>query len=252
MGLFGSKKSKPSISENNRIWMGESFTWLFHQFNDTPLENRKVYLPLKEDFPVKFEDDPQTAEDVVRIVAGAMSIDFNKLKLHTYSNGIKEFNFGTSPLFTQSENNWEAAGTYLEGIDGYFNISLDRSLLTNGEKLIATVAHELAHVKLLAEKRIEENDEPLTDLTTVLFGFGIFNANCSFSFNNSQHSWGYSKLGYLPQNEWGYALALFAYCRHETYPDWINYLNKQSQVDFKNSMNWILENEDLIWKTPAE
>jgi hypothetical protein len=127
---------------------------------------------------------------------------------------------------------------------------LDSALLTNGEKLIATVAHELAHVKLLGERRIEENDEPLTDLTTVLFGFGIFNTNCSFNFNANQHSWEYSKLGYLPQNEWGYALALFAYCREEENPDWMRYLNKQSQVDFRDSMNWILANEDLIWQNP--
>jgi hypothetical protein len=251
MGLFGSKKKKGPILEQNRIWMEQNFSWLFYQFDDVPIKDRKVYLPLNEDFPVKFEDDPKTAEAVVRIVAEAMSINFDKLKLHTYSNGIKQFSFGTSLLFTQSDDNTEIAGSYLEDENGFFNISLDRALLTDGEKLIATIAHELAHVKLLGEGRIEENDEELTDLTTVLFGFGVFNTNCAFNFSANQHSWGYSQLGYLPQNEWGYALALFAYCRQEENPAWLKHLNKQSQIDFRDSMNWILDNEDIIWKDPT-
>jgi hypothetical protein len=249
MGLFGKKKPQAPILENNRIWIGERFGWLFHEFKDIPIEDRKIYLPLKEDFPVKFEDNPNTAEEVVRIVANAMSIEFDKLKLHTFSNGIREFNFGTSRLFTGVEESG-AAGTYMEDEDGFFNISIDRALLSDGETLIATVAHELAHVKLLGEKRIEENDEELTDLTTVFFGFGLFNANCSSKFKSNIGSWGYSALGYLAQNEWGYALAILAYCRGESEPAWIEYLNKQSQSDFKNSMEWILANEELVWGNP--
>ncbi|WP_035843166.1 M48 family metalloprotease [Crocinitomix catalasitica] len=252
MGLFRKKKIELPISEQNRIWMEQSFSWLNHEFNDIRINERKIYIPSKEDFPLKFEDKSETAEQVVSIIAEAMRIDTNDLILQMFSNGIIEFNYGSSILFTAMEDDSETAGSYLKGANGKYTISLDKALLTQGEKLIATVAHELSHVKLLGEKRIEENDEPLTDLTTVLFGFGIFNANSSFNFTSNTNSWGYSKLGYLPQNEWGYALALLAYSRDENNPKWVQYLNKQSQADFRKSMQFILANEQLIWQIPED
>jgi hypothetical protein len=97
-----------------------------------------------------------------------------------------------------------------EKVDGKYSISLDEALLEKPESLIATIAHELSHVKLLGEKKLEQNDEMLTDFTTVFFGLGIFNANCAFQFYKQNDRWGYSNLGYLKIEEWAYALALFA------------------------------------------
>lgn len=251
MGLFGfSSEPTPPIGENNRIWMEQNMLWLIDEFKEIKIEDQKVWLPTKEDFPCKFLDAPETAETTVKIIANSMQIPFERIKIEMFSNGLKEFNFGTSIMFTQFDHNSTNAGTYSENDDGTYLIRLDRQILKEGEMLIATIAHELAHIKLLGERRIEENSEELTDLATVVFGFGIFNANCSFNFNRNLSSWGYSSSGYLPQNEWGYALALYAYLRKEENPDWLVYLNKQVQYDFKKSLKFILSNEDLIFQLP--
>jgi len=85
--------------------------------------------------------------------------------------------------------------------------------------MVAVLAHEIAHIKLPGENRMEENDERITDLTTIFFGLGIFNANAAFQTFADSKYYGWSQSGYLTQMEWGYALSLFAFVREEQEPD---------------------------------
>lgn len=72
-----------------------------------------------------------------------------------------------------------STGRYIEDDDGYIEILVEEKQLENPLSLIATLAHEMAHYKLLGEGRTGENDEVLTELTVLIFGLGIFNANTS-------------------------------------------------------------------------
>ncbi|MEX0966516.1 MAG: hypothetical protein WD077_04710 [Bacteroidia bacterium] len=136
--------------------------------------------------------------------------------------------------------------------NGKYHIALDRGNLQRPEILVATIAHELAHVKLLGEKKLETNDEYLTDLTTVFFGLGIFNANSCFQFYQSGARWGYNQLGYLRQEEWAYALALLAFMREEQNPEWSNFLCTSIKSDFKKSLKYIFENKNQIFNFDDE
>ena len=74
----------------------------------------------------------------------------------------------------------EAAGTFESSGGRTHKVKIDRSEFKDVEGLVGTMAHELAHVRLLGEGRIESHvfdNELLTDLTTVHFGLGIFLAN---------------------------------------------------------------------------
>ncbi len=58
--------------------------------------------------------------------------------------------------------------------------------------LVGTMAHELAHVRLLGESRIMRevfDNELLTDLTGVHFGLGIFLANTSRNWDSHYSQW---------------------------------------------------------------
>lgn len=109
--------------------------------------------------------------------------------------------------------------------------------------MVATLAHEIAHIKLLGEERMEINNEPLTDLTTIIFGLGIFNANIAFRTFKDFNSKGWSSQGYLSQKQWGYALALFAYIRGQISPEWIKHLtpNIPSLRSRKYETNCLIE-----------
>lgn len=105
--------------------------------------------------------------------------------------------------------------------------------------MVATLAHELSHIKLLGEERLLENDEQVTDLNTIIFGLGIFNANAAFASYQDFRSQGWRKLGYLTQMDWGYALALFAQLRGENDPDWTKHLCKNVKSDFAKSYRYL-------------
>ncbi len=112
---------------------------------------------------------------------------------------------------------------------------------------MATLAHEFAHIKLLGENRLDFNDESLTDLTTVVFGCGIFNAKSSFKEFKSFDGYGHNTLGYLKQREWGYALALYSFYRNEEKPDWIKFLSPNLKSDVKKGLDFVHANTDKVF-----
>ena len=92
--------------------------------------------------------------------------------------------------------------------------------------LIGTMAHELAHQRLLAEHRAEADafdNELLTDLTAVYHGFGVFLANNTGRSTGELGHWPGTKLyrpEYLSEPMLGYAMAHIAWFRDEDRPAW--------------------------------
>lgn len=248
--LFKSKKHHEPLNYELRKYFENSFLWLMQEFPETKIEERKILVPTKEDFPITWNKSQENAYDALRIICHNMEIDPNEVEVDFYDNGIKEFDMGTSVIFIESDpDNPEAAGLYHhEKVNGKFQISIDQALIESPDSLIATIAHELAHVKLLGEKKLEENDEMLTDFTTVFFGLGIFNANMSFQFDRKTDRWGYRILGYLKVEEWVYALALLAFIRNEDNPSWKEYLSRGIKSDFEKSLKYMIENEKEIFR----
>jgi hypothetical protein len=113
--------------------------------------------------------------------------------------------------------------------------------------LVATIAHELGHVLLLADGRISASErpdhEPLTDLLTVYFGLGIFSANSAFDhFHEARGRHSYtstSRLGYLTEPMYGYALARYAWLRGEADPDWADHLDTNPRSFLKRGLRYL-------------
>jgi len=112
--------------------------------------------------------------------------------------------------------------------------------------VVALLAHELGHIILLHPGLVDCKDphmEPLNDLLTVFLGLGIFTANAAFRFE--QHSdgtsqgWSARRLGYLSEEQFGYALARFAYERGEGKPAWISFLSTNVASYLKLSAAWL-------------
>ncbi|MCH5716432.1 hypothetical protein [Niabella hibiscisoli] len=170
-----------------------------------------------------------------------MELEISEINLDTYEQSLQEFNggFGHRIWTEVDKGSGEemAAGLYFDKNEqGKYEIFIEKRNLNDPENLVATVAHEFAHIKLLGEKRLDFNDEELTDLTPVVFGLGIFNANSSFKEHKTYDGYGHNSIGYLKQKEWGYALALYAYFREEENPDWIKYLTPNIKSDFKKAL----------------
>lgn len=256
MGLFSKIFKQPDpkcpITEDIRVWMENSFLWLMTQFGEEKIINIQTLLPNSSNFPITFKGEEEDAHNLLKILSTQMDIDPNNIKITFYKDHIAEYNnqMGHQLFSQQEENENYSAGLYSgkNNTDDKFLIAIETEQLKDTEKLIATLSHELAHVKILGENRLDFNDEYLTDLVTVFFGLGIFTANASFKFYAQQDKWGYSKQGYLLQQEWSYALALYSYIKQEKQPLWINYLTTNIKADYLKSEQYIYSNEASILK----
>ena len=254
-GLFKNKKRvECPVKEDIRQWIDRSMLWLMHSFGESNVKSRKVLTPHHTDFPIKYDGRHQTAIDTMKIVATQMELNSDDIHLDIYVEGQTEIDtggaFGNRIFIQQVEGEKYSGGLYWgKQEDNKYHVGIEEKKLKEPPEMVATLAHEFSHIKLLGEGRIEKNNEPLTDLTTGIFGLGIFNANAAFQTKRSLTSWGWSKLGYLSQMEWGYALALFAYLRGEQTPKWVEFLSTNVKADFLQSEKFILANEDIILKS---
>lgn len=253
-GLFSNNDRICPVPEETRKWIDLVFLWFFDSFGKENIINRRVLVPYYTDFPIKYSGSKENALQTLEIVANQMEIKIDEINLDFYQEGVTEISaggtLGNSFYLQNDERDKFSGGLYYgKNEDGRYHILLEEKKLKSPEGMVATLAHELSHVKLLGEGRIKENNERLTDLTTVIFGLGIFNANASFSYKNNYGSWGFSKSGYLKQSEWGYALALLAFIKNDHKPAWLKYLSKDIFVAFNKSIGFILDNPEIVLNT---
>ncbi|MGA2886926.1 MAG: hypothetical protein ABSE51_02675 [Terracidiphilus sp.] len=151
------------------------------------------------------------------------------------------------PVYSQSGMRNESASRYICG-NGEERpiVAVNSSLLNDTLTLVATLAHELGYVVLLDGGHLQRDTKdlgPLADLVTVYLGLGVFTANASGNFRKYQgggrRGWSMSRLGYLPETVFGYALARFAKERGEEQPAWTKYLSTNLKAWFRQSAEWI-------------
>ena len=121
-------------------------------------------------------------------------------------------------------------------------VAVRRRQLRDPVALTATLAHELAHVRLLTQRRVDrtrKDHEQLTDLTTVFFGLGVFTANAAFEFSQGQSGWQASRLGYLGEELFGYSLACYAHLRGEKEPSWARALDANPRAYMRKGMRYL-------------
>ena len=125
-------------------------------------------------------------------------------------------------------------------------ISIETQQLKDPISLIATISHELSHQILLGENRIEENDEFLTDLTAITYGFGIFIGNSRFKFSqfstNGGFGWQSSNQGYLPEQIIAYSMAWLSKERNEK-TDYSKFMKQSVKKYFEQSFEYLEKEE---------
>jgi hypothetical protein len=252
-GLFSKKNNDQCpIDNETRLWMENSFLWLATQFGHDNIATKPMLHPTPEHFPIVFDGSKESLLKTAEIIARQMEIDISEVNLDIYEQNIQEFsgNFGHR-IWTEVDKDSDekmAAGLYFDKNEqGKYDIFIEKKNLTDPENLAATIAHEFSHIKILGEKRLDFNDEQLTDLTPVVFGLGLFNANAAYKEWKTADSFGHKSIGYLKQKEWGYALALYAYFREEENPEWIKFLTPNIKSDVKKSLDFIYTNTDKVF-----
>ncbi|WP_299710363.1 hypothetical protein [uncultured Tenacibaculum sp.] len=241
--MFWKRKNKLPITEADKVWIDKELNWLREEFGKEHFNLIRTVTPTEDFFERNFNGTKEDAEFILERTMELMNIKDIDITLEYFSDSPIEMADGTI-LTTPADidGSWESAtGTYQQ-TETETIISIETKQLKNPVSLIATISHELAHQILLGENRIEENDEYLTDLTAIVYGFGIFLGNSRFQFNSKEFGWESSVQGYLPEQIIAYVMAWLSKERNEN-TDYSSHLKKTIRKYFDQSLAWLKENE---------
>jgi hypothetical protein len=204
-----------------------------------------MVTPTNEFFPDRYRATEDDAAVLLDRLCGYMSVDRSRIDLQLYtSRSADAVGTAFNPLLRRQY----ALGAFQEEA-GRIVIWLEKTRLDEPHSVVSTLAHELGHVLLLADRRCDPNTpdhEPLTDLLAVYSGLGIFMANNALREVNWRSGgcsgWSLGRQGYMTMPEYAYALALYAHARGEHRPRWAKYLRPDV-----NPPSLILQSEKLRW-----
>ena len=235
------------LEPEEKAWVERRLLWLKQQFGSEPIRRPPLDLtsPL---LPKSWNPSYEASNDLFDRLCGFMRVERSRVEVNYFSEAEP---IGPFAAYGEREHSGPA-GLYIdpENQDRLI-IALDQRGLNQPASLGATICHELAHVHLLAGKRIAhdaEDMEPVTDLLTVYFGAGILTANTSFQFNQWQEGnwggWSTSRQGYMKEAQYGFALACYAWFRGERQPTWAKFLRENIAFYFDDSMHFLSTTND--------
>jgi hypothetical protein len=228
--------SRCPVSERDRAWAEQRTRWLAGEVGLERIRSLPVILPTPEFFPDPYDGSPEAGVRMVRRVGQFMGVGTQGLDVQFYADD-------RPPIFGGMQHG--AAGLF-EQAGQMVRVSLASSNLDDPLTLVATAAHELSHVLLHGQGRLsgeEPDHEQVTDLLTVVLGFGVFTANSRIRSHNwhdgNREGWSIQRVGYLTQPQVGYALALFAHVRNEEAPPWAGELCADVRSPFKQGLRYL-------------
>lgn len=240
MGLFDWLfRAREPITRPARQWIETHLRWLGDQFGEDRLIESPIIEPSDHFFPEPYDGTPDSLAPLFRCMCELMDVETSRVRLQLFSND-RALGLVTADGFDAGI----AAGTYQEH-DGSQLIRLDRRHLLTPMSAVAVLAHELSHLRLLGEGRVDPDrvdHELLTDLCADFFGFGIFTANASAYSIPDDRRWPGTNLWmpeYMTTPMHAYALAVIAQVRFEDRPRWAKHLRSGPRSDFSASMRWL-------------
>ena len=204
-----------------------------------------VIEPTAAFFPDRYDASQEAATGLFERVCGYMHIDPAKVVLDFWEEEQGR-PLVDAPGVVGASPNTKGASGYYQQRDGLDHVSLNMDELKDPMALVATIAHELAHVVLLSHNampRVEPHMEAITDLATIYLGMGIFTANSllrqrAWTEGNAQ-GWSVSRKGYISPEMAGWALSLFAWSRGEKKPEWAKHLTTDPRSYLKQGLRFI-------------
>ncbi|WP_344169827.1 hypothetical protein [Kribbella lupini] len=230
-------RPKCPVRPEEQAWIEESLDWLVSSFGSDVLM-RPVVLPGASFFPPGYAGSEADVRAVFATVAGLVGVPVERVVLELEPDDAMDELIDGLPVEMRSRG----AAAHWRRRDGVSVITVEMAKARQPVALVATIAHELGHERLLGEERRDpdrRDDEPMTDLFTVFFGFGVFSANAAFEYSRSTTGWRTSRLGYLTEAMFGYALARYAWLRGETEPDWAGLLDTNPRTYLKQGLRYL-------------
>ena len=229
-------------------WIDDRLRWLAGEFPDV---GSRTVLPTAECFPDRYDRSDDSVRTLLRRVCRYMNVDPDALDVRFFSNPVRDLRLVNDDGDAVSTG---PAGTYHRG-DTHFVIRIERAQADQPMHLVGTVAHELAHVRLMGEGRVsgdEFDNELLTDLTVVHHGMGVFLANVPRHWMSHVTRWPGTRVPmprYMTVPMYGYALAARSQAAGEVRPSWRRHLAPGARAEFDAARRFLRQSPSAV--TPA-
>ncbi len=233
-----------------KAWIEQRLTWLSKEFDQSAFTGHSLILPTPEFFPDPYDCSKPAAQVLLQRVCNYMGVNSRRIVLKFLSQ--------PDNLLLVNERGAslpQAAGTFGNLGDRYV-IRLDTGGLGDPMALVGTMAHELAHARLLGEGRLNNDawdNELVTDLTVVYLGMGIFLANTPRAWESQLTVWPgtvLKKPEYMTLAMFGYALAHLAWFRGEQKPAWGRHLHWNARGEFRQGLRYLWQTGDSVFTPP--
>jgi hypothetical protein len=232
------------VDDHSRRWVDQQLDWLVREFQDDSVVERPIILPNAIFFPDPYDGSPEAVRRMFNRVCGYMNVSAESV-------GLVVMDESRRPEFVNASGDLlpGVAGLYEEGHDGFL-VRLERDQFYRPMDLVGTIAHELSHLRLMGEARIDPerfDNELLTDLTATYLGFGIFLANCPRGdWKSITGYWPGTVLRrpeYMTGPMFAYALARIASLRFESSPPWARHLRWDVRSLFRQAQRFLARRE---------
>lgn len=246
--MFGLFKPSCPCDPPAKAWVETRLQWLAQQFPHSAFCGRPVVLPIPEFFSDPYDFSEEAARKLLDRVCGFMGADPRLICLEVIPEKQKTYLVNEEGHYLPF-----AAGTYQKE-EARIVIRVAEQELDEPMQLVATMAHELAHVRLLGEGRIDRetyDNELLTDLTSLFLGMGIFGANTPRHWDSGYSKWPGTSLlkpSYMTPPMFGYALAHLAWHCGQAKPLWMKYLHWSARTNVKQGLAYLLRTADSTFK----
>jgi hypothetical protein len=248
--VFGLFKPTSPCDPAAKRWVEERLRWLTEQFGLPMLLEWPIILPTPSFFPDSWDGTEKSVRAMFRRVCDYMRVDPDDVEMVIFDDRQSSARSAFDPSAGMAAGQWEGAEQPWER----GTIRLERSTLDRPADLVGTMAHELAHQRLLGEGRCSAesyDNELLTDLTAIYHGFGVFLANNPRKSVGKVTHWPGTHLRrpeYLSEPMIGYALAHIAWFRDEPWPAWASHLRWAPRGVFKQGLRYLDKTADSSFK----
>ena len=246
--MFDFFRARPILSDEDFYFQIETYKWLLKNFGGKDFfEKTELVLPTKTYFKTLADDPHEVAVEIFDAVKKYAGMEDWPCILEAQEEDIET---KVAPTIVMENVPDNPLGTFRVVDDENIVITYNPNLLGDPSRLVATLAHELAHYLTSTASDDPpggwDNCEFVTDIAANYLGFGIFMANSTFNFKQyadvDSQGWEYQRSGYLSEAEHVFALALFLALTGRSTKDALPYLKPNLARLLKKAAKQITSN----------
>lgn len=205
-------------NDSSKRWIHRRLAWLLETFGTDRIKSCRTLRPTPEDFPAPWDGSIDGLSGLMDLLTDRYSLSGQPIVFgldpEAQTDEVAEFLRQAPPM----------AGCFMPLEDGRLAIMLHPHSLDDRAYLVGVLGHELGHVLHYVSRTYDFNEspldsEPLTDLTAIAFGLGVFSANASFRVTPAPFDQRITGAGYMTAQELCYGLALVTRLRGESADD---------------------------------